>query len=135
MSHIGECSYFFFILLVYLYSNVTSHWILPFLFIIVGFPPNRKRLDATLQDLEEKQNSKKEAVSIFPLNMYFSCFLWYFHGLPLWSNMIISSWLFNFKLELLKIVLKWWLFYGSTFSLWEEECCYLVIYFSLWSKK
>ena len=32
------------------------------------FPSNRKRLDATLQDLEEKQNSKKEAVSIFPLN-------------------------------------------------------------------
>lgn len=31
---------------------------------------NRKRLDGTLQDLEEKQNSKKDAVCILPFHVY-----------------------------------------------------------------
>lgn len=31
---------------------------------------NRKRLDGTLQDLEEKQNSKKDAVCILPFHAY-----------------------------------------------------------------
>jgi len=34
------------------------------------FMHNRKRLDGTLQDLEEKQNSKKDAVCILPFHVY-----------------------------------------------------------------
>lgn len=35
----------------------------------------RKRLDATLQDLEEKQNSKKDAVCVLPFLMFLNCVL------------------------------------------------------------
>jgi len=34
------------------------------------FLHTRKRLDGNLQDLEEKQNSKKEAVCILPFHMH-----------------------------------------------------------------
>lgn len=49
----------------------------------------RKRLDATLQDLEEKQNSKKEAVG--SLAIIVSCSLFLYHL----SSIFYSSWLMN----------------------------------------
>lgn len=48
---------------------------------------NRKRLDATLQDLEEKQNSKKEAVSIF-FSLCFNTVPFTIHFLAILLNQI-----------------------------------------------
>lgn len=54
---------------------------------------SRKRLDATLQDLEEKQNSKKEAVSLLPV--LFICSFCFLNNILRWkqkSSKIPISW-------------------------------------------